>query len=295
MSIYCVTRSLNCYFGKGFIIRYWLHSLNTVRLCTFSWLESSCLFRLDTQGRQTWGLGVATPRFLSRGLVGVAGESWGSLTGREIWLYLIKYSILLRKYVRKWWLLKRIRIICQEVAVNEQFLPRKSIYFFAWKHLNFLKICQIFSKICLAKSKFFKICLEKSKFSWPGSRPPRFQRISLHHLLNYRFLRTWAKSTYTLKDCFSWKRIIAFFLLTLRVSEWFVFNEIFGQFPFSVERWSQFLCLCFKFRLLSRSPNTTTWRPPLHLHRNFWHRIQSSRPVPTHFLREVGYHCLANK
>ena len=31
-----------------------------------------------------------------------------------------------RKYVRKWWLLKRNRIICPEVAVNGQFLPGKS-------------------------------------------------------------------------------------------------------------------------------------------------------------------------
>src|SRR6218665_2249451 len=45
-------------------------------------------------------------------------ESW---MGREILLYLIMY----RKYVRKWLLLKRNRIICPEVAVNGQF--------FAWK------------------------------------------------------------------------------------------------------------------------------------------------------------------
>jgi len=32
----------------------------------------------------------------------------GSWTGREILLYLIMY----RKYVRKWWLLKKNRIIC---------------------------------------------------------------------------------------------------------------------------------------------------------------------------------------
>jgi len=56
--------------------------------------------------------------------------------GREILLYLIMY----RKYVRKWRLLKRNRIICPEVAVNEQFLPGKSNGF-----LN-----------CLRKSKFFK-------------------------------------------------------------------------------------------------------------------------------------------
>src|SRR6218665_2546359 len=52
---------------------------------------------------------------------GVAGGSLESLTGCEILLYLIIY----RKYVRKWLLLKRNRIIWPEVAVNGQF--------FAWK------------------------------------------------------------------------------------------------------------------------------------------------------------------
>ena len=56
------------------------------------------------------------------GVVGrIAGGSLGSWTGREI-LYLIMY----RKYVRKWLLLKINRIICPDVAVNEQFLPGKS-------------------------------------------------------------------------------------------------------------------------------------------------------------------------
>ena len=45
--------------------------------------------------------------------------------GREIVLYLIMY----RKHVRKWRLLKRNRIICPEVAVNEQFLPGKTNFF----------------------------------------------------------------------------------------------------------------------------------------------------------------------
>src|SRR6218665_2452157 len=55
---------------------------------------------------------------------------WGSRPpdfgqrGREI-LYLIMH----RKYVRKWRLLRRNRIICLEVAVNGQFLPGKSIFF----------------------------------------------------------------------------------------------------------------------------------------------------------------------
>ena len=58
------------------------------------------------------------PQILGRGSQGGSLESW---TGREILLYLIMY----RKYVRKWLLLKRNRIICEEVAVNGQF--------FAWK------------------------------------------------------------------------------------------------------------------------------------------------------------------
>jgi len=45
----------------------------------------------------------------------------GSWTGREKLLYLIMY----RKNVRKWLLLKRNRIICPVVALNEQFLPGK--------------------------------------------------------------------------------------------------------------------------------------------------------------------------
>ena len=80
--------------------------------------------------RHSWGLGVATPQILGRGVVGgsqggrrgVAGGSW---TGRKILLYVMMY----RKYVRKWLLLKKNRIICPEIAVNSQFLPGKSIFF----------------------------------------------------------------------------------------------------------------------------------------------------------------------
>src|SRR6218665_1954535 len=56
-----------------------------------------------SQGRQSWGLRVVTPIFWAGGRVVVSLGSW---TGREI-LYLIMY----RKYVRKWLLLKRNRII----------------------------------------------------------------------------------------------------------------------------------------------------------------------------------------
>ena len=45
----------------------------------------------------------------------------GSWTGRDILLYLIMY----RKYVRKWLLLKRNRIIWPEVAVN----PPKTVLY----------------------------------------------------------------------------------------------------------------------------------------------------------------------
>ena len=69
---------------------------------------------------------------------GLEGGSWGSedwlWTCREILFYLIMY----RKYIQKWWLLKRNRKICPEVhvAVNEQVLPGKSNFFktFAWKN-----------------------------------------------------------------------------------------------------------------------------------------------------------------
>ena len=57
---------------------------------------------------------------------------------------MLLYLIMYRKYVRKWRLLKRNRIICPEVAVNEQFLPGKS---------NFFKLPE--------KSKFFENLPEK--------------------------------------------------------------------------------------------------------------------------------------
>jgi len=137
------------------------------------------------QESQSRGLGVATPSDF--GLWGVAG-----------WVVKYYYNLIMyRKYVRKWWLLKRNRKMCPEVAVNGQFLPGKSKLFlnclkieifqkFAWKSRNS-------SKICLEKSKFFKnlpawikskffvklseknrnfseIWLEKSKIFWPVSQ-----------------------------------------------------------------------------------------------------------------------------
>jgi len=66
-----------------------------------------------------------------------------------------------RKYVRKWWLLKRNRIICQDVAVNGQFVPGNSK--FCLKLIEKSKFfgnlpgkIKIFWWNCLKKSKFFK-------------------------------------------------------------------------------------------------------------------------------------------
>src|SRR6218665_1901160 len=70
------------------------------------------------------------PHILGRGSCGGRREGHmgvvGVVDGREILLYLIMY----RKYVRKWLLLKRNRIIWPEVAVNG--------HFFAWKIEFFL-------------------------------------------------------------------------------------------------------------------------------------------------------------
>ena len=60
------------------------------------------------------GLGGRDPHSLGTGGRGVAEEDVGGVMGRELLLYRIVY----RKYVRKWWLLKRNRIICPEVAIN---------------------------------------------------------------------------------------------------------------------------------------------------------------------------------
>jgi len=91
-------------------------SIATIRA---SYPRSNCPASCSTaHRRQSWeGLGVATPRFLAGGSLGVAGGSQGGSgwwTGRKILLYLNMY----RKYVRKCRLLKRNRMICLEIAVK---------------------------------------------------------------------------------------------------------------------------------------------------------------------------------
>src|SRR6218665_3227485 len=77
-------------------------------------------------GASILGLRVATPRILGRGVAGrLAGGALESWTGREVLLYLIMY----RKYVRKWLLWRKKRIICPEVTLNGQFFVGKSNFF----------------------------------------------------------------------------------------------------------------------------------------------------------------------
>ena len=76
---------------------------------------------------------VATPRFWSEGHGRVAEVMDRSKNINNLVMY--------RKYVRKWWLLKRNRIICPEIVVNNQ-----------WN--------------CLKNRFFSEICLENRSFLW---------------------------------------------------------------------------------------------------------------------------------
>jgi len=116
--------------------------------------------------------------------------------GREILLYLIMY----RKYVRKWWLLKRNRIICPKSNCKWAIFALKiDLFKLSERNWNFSKICLkkwkfsenlpwkieifwkfswkrwIFLKIPWKNRNFSEICLEKSTLCWPGSTTPSFQ------------------------------------------------------------------------------------------------------------------------
>ena len=85
-------------------------------------------FAAYSMGVNLGGLGGHDPQILGRG-------SW---TVREILLYLIMH----RKYVRKWWLLKRNRKFCPEAAVNGQFcLENRNVLWNCLKNRNFSDIC----------------------------------------------------------------------------------------------------------------------------------------------------------
>ena len=97
-------------------------------------------------------VGGRDPQILDRGVV---GSHRGVVVGVVDGLWNV---IIISYHVRKWWLLKRNRIICPEVAISEHFLPGKSI--FVLKLPEKIEIFQNFAsenRICL-------ICLEKSKF-----------------------------------------------------------------------------------------------------------------------------------
>ena len=126
-----------------------------------------------SQGRQSWGLGCRDTQILSWRL-------WGSyeVEGRERVVKCYYNLIMYRKYVRKWWLLKRNTIICTEVTVNGQFyldkrkkfiqkvLPLKIDTFceIAWKISEFL------GKYALKNGIFLWNCLEKPKFFGPENQ-----------------------------------------------------------------------------------------------------------------------------
>jgi len=115
-------------------------------------LLAVCLFLINVRGvsRGGWGsrpLYFGQGSWVRRGIV----RSW---TGREILLFLVMY----RKYVRKWWLLKRNWIICPEIVVNSQFLHGKINVF-----VKLPEKIEIFRKFALKNRHFFT------------HDPPRFQ------------------------------------------------------------------------------------------------------------------------
>ena len=130
--------------------------LHTILLrCFFTqWLSLATL----PQGRQSWGLGVATRR----------PPDFGQ-GGREI-LYM--YLIMHRKYVRKWWLLKRNRIIliCPEVAVNGQFLSGKSKFYLKLPEKN-----RNFSEICLENQTFLESAWKNRILKFLGNLPGKIE------------------------------------------------------------------------------------------------------------------------
>src|SRR6218665_2724707 len=128
------------------------------------------------------------PQIFGRVVAGrVAGGSLESWTGREILLYLIMYT----KYVRKWLLLKRNRIIWPEVAVNGQFFAWKiDDFFYCLKNQNSRKFaCKTrysFVKLPEKIEIFRKFACRNRIFFDPDPRPPpRFQTKLTPLLLSF--------------------------------------------------------------------------------------------------------------
>jgi len=85
-------------------------------------------------GLQSWRVVGSRPaRFLAGGVVGLVDWSWNIIISyhvQEVYSKVVNH-----------WRMKRNRIICPEVAVNEQFLPEKIEISrkFAWKNRNFVE------------------------------------------------------------------------------------------------------------------------------------------------------------
>ena len=132
--------------------------------------EQSSLIAYPTIDVNPGGLGGSRPPDFEH------GKSWGLQGGSREWGRggstdrgrVIKYYYILsctcRKYVWKWWLSRRNRIIYPEIAVDSQYLPGKSKFFLK------LPKNQNLSEICLEKSNFLvklpekKSIVRKSKF-----------------------------------------------------------------------------------------------------------------------------------
>src|SRR6218665_3726718 len=94
-----------------------------------------------------------------------------------------------RKYVRKWLLLKRNRIICPEVAVNGQFFALKIEFFNCLKNPNFRKFaCKTrysFVKLPEKIEIFRKFACRNGNFLTRIHDPPRFQTRLTSLLLSF--------------------------------------------------------------------------------------------------------------
>ena len=98
-----------------------------------------------------------------------------------------------RKYVRKWWLLKRNRIICPEVAVNGQFLPGKSN--------NFLNCLKLFLKLPPKSENIWKFAWKNRNLFDPDPRPPDLKPDWRRCKVHVQCIVSTADTT----DCMNWR------------------------------------------------------------------------------------------
>jgi len=88
-----------------------------------------------------------------------------------------------RKYVRKWWLCKRNRIICPEfwcICKSQICLDKRKLWSKWLKKKSHSEIfaeikTEIFWKFAWKNRKFWEISVQNSKFFYPDPRPPDFK------------------------------------------------------------------------------------------------------------------------